>query len=667
MSQVRDAVLRLQSFAGGLNDTDPTHRIGDDQLATATDVLLTPSGGVQRRTGAQVAMPPPATGVGIYLLARHTPNQNLSNTEVWACPSGASTFWRSTTGTTWASVSVSDQASSNVMGQTDAVSFNGKLYLAYEKNSDLDRLHCWDGASLRRVGLSSPSAPTVANTGAGAYAATLRYYKVQFVIIDATSSKRTYSELSAAQSFTPSGAGTHARITKPTTPDGATHWLLWASADNVSYYNISGATVVATTTIDDNAEPSTYADTNPSVVAPQAGEFTPPWSAKYLLVDDNRLVIAGAFDNVRNVSRVGWSAIGGTGTTATGLAGVQDDERFPTANYLDLDADEGGDLTGMEMLGGSIYVFKRYAIYKLIRTGNLASPYRPLPISKHAGIGALSRKSIVPGEDETGQPCLYFLSERGPYRLGEAGVQYIGRDVETLWGNVKKRGLINGAPHGVYDTSTGRVHWFVSQTASNGNDTRLTFHVKLGRVTQDGVRGGWTQTATTSKPMFVSASAMLPTDLSNRDSPLTPHGCHTNGAWSYQPVVWKYTTTATQDDTTNTGTGAVTGSESFSSAFTTKTFSLSLGHMGGVKDVYVLCQPAASTAPTLSVSLVRDFGAETRTKTQAFTASTARLPLQIPDLTLAQAQYVSVSVSSATQQAWTVDELALRVRREDVV
>lgn len=667
MSQPRKALLSLTSFRGGLNDTDPPHRIGDDQLADALDVELTPSGGVQRRPGAQVHMPPPATGAVFPLLVRHTPSQDLSSTEVWALRASASSFSRSTSGTTWSTVSLSDTGASGASSVTDAVSFNGKLYIAYRKNSGLDRLHCWDGASIRRVGISAPSAPSVANQGTGSYAATLRYYRAQFVNVNGTTNKNVYSELSAAQSITPSGSGSAVRVTKPTTPDGATHWYVWASPDNVSYYRISTALAVATTTFDDATAPSAYATVDTTVAQPVAGDYTPPWSAKYLLVDDNRLVIAGAHDNARYVSRVGWSAIAGTGTTQTGQTNVQDDERFPTRNYLDLDQDEGGELTGMELLSGSIYVFKRYAIYKLVRTGNADTPYTPVTVSKGAGIGAISRRSIVVAEDEHGAPALYFLSERGPYRIGAQGLQYIGRDIEGTWSAVAKRSLTNGAPHGVYDAPRGRLHWWVSQNTAAGNTTRLTYHVKLGRPSPEGLRGGWTRTYNQSKPMYVMSSALLPSDLSARDSDLIPCAVHTPGAWSYQPVVWRYVTTVPSDETTDTTTGAVTGSEDVVPRFETKTFTLGLGQHGGVDDVYVLCRPASSTAPNLSVSLVRDFGAETRTKARAFTAATARLPQQITDLTLAQAQYVSVGVTSTTQQAWTIDEIALRVRREDPV
>jgi hypothetical protein len=180
VSQSRTALLRLETFGGGLNDTDPPHRIGDDQLASASDVELTSSGGIVRRNGASRVMAPPSTTALVSLLHRHTPSQSLTNTEVWAIPTSATEFYRSlpVDNYNWsAAVSVSDTGSATP--PTDAVSFNGKLYVAYEKNAGTDRLHCFDGTTVRRVGISTPVAATVADTGAGAYAATIRYYKVQ--------------------------------------------------------------------------------------------------------------------------------------------------------------------------------------------------------------------------------------------------------------------------------------------------------------------------------------------------------------------------------------------------------------------------------------------------------------------------------------------------------
>ena len=78
MSQSRTQLLRLESFAGGLNDTDPPHRIGDDQLTVATDVELNASGGVVRRSGVSRVMGPPATGLAFHALYRHTPSTALT-------------------------------------------------------------------------------------------------------------------------------------------------------------------------------------------------------------------------------------------------------------------------------------------------------------------------------------------------------------------------------------------------------------------------------------------------------------------------------------------------------------------------------------------------------------------------------------------------------------
>lgn len=664
MSQSRTALLRLESFRGGLNDTDPPHRIGDDQLAVAAEVELTPSGGLKRRSGAARASAQPGS-VDLRLLHRHTPSQLLSATEVWAFPLSASDFYRSTTGTTWSTVSVD---AGSTTPPSDAVSFNGKLYVAYEKNAGTDRLHVWDGTSVRKSGISTPAAPTAANTGSGSYAATTRYYKVQFYYQDGAS-RVTYSDLGPALTFTPSGSGTGVVITRPSTVDSAAGWRIWGSTDGVLYSLVMAGQNVATTTYTDSTAPSGYEALFPGFVAPESGAYTPAWSAKYLLVDENRLLIAGAYENARYASRVGWSSILGTAAASYGESStIADDERFLPDNYLDLDADEGGEITGMEMLNGSVYVFKRYAIYKLVRTGNAEAPYKPVVITKV--VGALSRKSIVPGEDESGNPCLYFLSERGPYRVGGAGLQYLGGDIETLWASVSKRGW-GQPPHGVYDARRGQVRWWVPRTdfGSNGvyPDCQLLFHVRLGRPSQAGrVVGGWTTSLTTTKPNYVASSALCPDSLTNRDSELAPYGLHYSGAWGYPSVLWKYTTSQVSDDTVHTTTGAITGTESFTPTVTTKTFSLGLGDKSGVRDVYVSCAPSAG-GTTLSVALSRDFGAETRTKTADFTGTTTRLPQQIPDLTMAQAQYISATLSSTTQTAWTMDELVFRVSREEPV
>ncbi len=669
MSQPRTTLLRLESFAGGLNDTDPPHRIGDAQLLAATDVELTNSGAVRTRPGIRRLITSPSNTASIGILHRHTPSQVLSATEIWALPASATNMFRSASGSSWTNVGVSDSGTATL--PTDAASFNSKLYVAYEKTGDLDRLHCWDGTAFRRVGISTPSAPTAANTGAGSYAATLRYYKVQFYYQPA-SGVVTYSDLSAALSFTPSGTGTGVVVTKPTTPDTATGWRVWGSADNVSYYLVQAGQAVATTTFTDTTAPTAYSTLFPAIVAPESGAFTPPWSPKYLLVDENRLLIAGAFETTRYTSRVGWSAITGTAAAAYGESGVlADDERFPPDQYLDLDSDEGGEITGMEMLNGSVYVFKRYAIYKLVRTGNAEVPYKPVVVTKV--VGAISRKSIVPGEDESGNPCLYFLSERGPYRIGGAGLQYLGGDIETLWSGVNLRPA-TATSHGVYDPRRGQVRWWVPADSDTVNPVewptkQIVFHVRLGRPTQAGiVTGGWT--VATGAAQAVMASALLPSSLSNRDYPLIPAAVRVTTGGFY-PIVWSYVNTGAYDDNVPSGS-TVSGNTNPTPSFQTKYVTLGLGDKGGVRDVYVTLKPIYPTGAavlgdvTLSATLTRDFGEESRVETETWTGS-SRVPKQIPDLTMAQAQYISLTLSSTSGKEFIVDDIALRVSREEPV
>jgi hypothetical protein len=108
----------------------------------------------------------------------------------------------------------------------------------------------------------------------------------------------------------------------------------------------------------------------------------------------------------------------------------------------------------------------------------------------------------------------------------------------------------------------------------------------------------------------------------------------------------------------------VTGTESFSPIATTKTFSLGLGDNSGVRATYVACTPAAGGV-ALTVGLARNFSATPVSASRTFTGTTSRLPLRITDLVMANAQYISVTLSSATQTAFTVDEIALRVAREE--
>lgn len=408
----------------------PTTAIPDGLVYDCANVDFSESGLIIPRTGV-AEMPqtgsPPTVGVR-YLFAQTT----ASTKYLWAFQSSGSGAMTATrwNGSTWASVPLSDTVAT--LAQPHAVQYNGKVFVAYDSN--VNRLHLLDPdsttpAGMRRAGIGEVAAPSVANTGAGAYAATIRYYKVQMAMFTGTAITAN-SELSAATSFTPSGAGTAARITKPTTIDSATHWRVFASADGVTYYALSAWTNTATTTIDDSAAPSTYAN---GTVAPLPGLYVPPPSCKYLATDGTRLIMAGA-----------WEATAASGETTPATARVWftrplgatdegDDESITSTAesryWIDIDDPRGSGITAIHQIGGVVYVFFTESVWRLLATGSSDTPYRAEQVSTSAG--AVGQYATCVGQmPGTTEDAIYFVSASGFYRISAYGaLEWLGRDV----------------------------------------------------------------------------------------------------------------------------------------------------------------------------------------------------------------------------------------------
>jgi len=308
------------------------------------------------------------------------------------------------------------------------------------------------------------------------------------------------SELSSKVSFTPSGAGTAARVTKSAAiSEGETHWELYVSVDDNLYFYLT-RTAVGTTTYDDSADPFSASGNAP---APLAGAHTVPVSAKYLLVDGNRLLLAGAWEtSTAFTSRVWFTPRLGTGDSVnSSFAG--DDESIPDTveqeNWIDLDEKDGDAITG---LGGPFegmpIVFKYRHIWGLRPTGSLIAPYQPIIISKV--VGSIRQQSVVMAEDENGSPAIYFLSHRGPYRFGTRGLQYMGEDVKDIWFGDEDREFdaVNldastVSCFGVHHSDKHQIWWWVAQGSTNTPDRILVFDTRLGEPDEDNqVRGGFT-------------------------------------------------------------------------------------------------------------------------------------------------------------------------------
>jgi len=336
----------------------------------------------------------------------------------------------------------------------------------------------------------TPAAPTVANTGAGSYAATLRYYRVRYVEIRNSVVIRR-SEPSASTSFTPSGTGTAARVTKPAASSPAeyeTHWEIEASTDNVTFWRLS-QTAVATPTYDDSAAVATYPDNTASA---RRGAYEAPISFRYIAAFNGQLIGLGGWESGAFNSRIYYTPP--LGTTDQG-----DDERIINTvdqkNFEGINENDGGVGTGFGgPLMGNLLAFKDQEIWKLIPTSSASRPL--IPFLAHTGAGAIRQESIVNGVDEDGNECVYFTDrKRGPCRIGRRGFEWIGEDVEDIWATFNQSAA-NVAVWGMRYPEKSQIRFWLATGSADDPTTILVFHERLGAWTTDAqsrrvFTGGW--------------------------------------------------------------------------------------------------------------------------------------------------------------------------------
>jgi hypothetical protein len=108
-------------------------------------------------------------------------------------------------------------------------------------------------------------------------------------------------------------------------------------------------------------------------------------------------------------SRVWWSDPG-------------DAHTWPAANYIDLDADDGDLITGMEILGNELIVFKERKIFAITYVGGIYEFYAE---NRMNGVGCAATNSIIPIFSE-----LLFYGIENFY-------SFTGRDVESIGDKIK--------------------------------------------------------------------------------------------------------------------------------------------------------------------------------------------------------------------------------------
>jgi len=627
----------------GRDGSTPPLKLPNDKCVEALNVDFFESSLGRKRGGASsVSLTGDTAQTGVIsFLKSFVPSDNQSNREFWSVDDQSTPrFKRLVGGTAWADVTLKDNVQSKPW-EIDGVAFNNKIFFAYDKT--VNRLSVWDGSTVRRAGLDKATVPTVANTGSGSYAATIRYYKIRWVVIVSGSVTRA-GELSTSVSFTPSGSGTHARVTQSTAPDeGETHWEVYASPDDANYFRQSQV-AVATTTYDDNTAPTSYSGTIP----PDVNAFIAPPSAKYLVADGSRLVMGGAWETSAGNSmtpkdnRFWWTAP--LGSTDNG-----DDERISNTstikNYDDIDEA----LTGLGgPLNGAIFVFSYGGVWKSVNTPIAAAPYVTLRLA--GALGCIAHKSIVKAENENGEPCLYWLSAIGPVRYGPDGFQKCNEDVDDIWRTVNLAATTVVA-HGVNHADKHQIWWWIATGASNEPNQRIVFDTRLGRVVLDAqdkaIRKGWAYH--TGESCEARCSCMMSDTLGATMSRTTkPYIGYSTGT-----AIWKCDT-----GTDDAGTD-------FQSYIKSKPYMpWGVGKKGGMAEEAILAAEVG-TGVTITLTVDRDFETETLTSTLLLTAdgSESRIIKQFDDSRVAEAKCIQFQIgdAAAADVAWNLDALIARV------
>ena len=348
-------------------------------------------------------------------IARHV--TNAGEEEAWIAGNNAGTAELGRrSGGVWGPVSFSDTANADNLRFMHSATLNGKLFLAYD--SDVNRLHVWDGTSVRRVGLIVATAPTVATLGGAGITAT-RYYRqrnarqVSGVTVDRSEPSSSVSLALIDDSGW--------RVTKgAVSGDGETHWEVEAASASAGPWYRIATVAVGTTTYDDTS--ATIPTTDLSAVI---GLYIPPPSAKYLVTDGAVLLMAGAWETSASAGQTEPKQNRVWFTRPLGASDVSDDESIPDTddqrNWLDIG--DGGPITGLAGPNyGEFYVFKGNAVGKLVPTGDITTPYAYVPIT--TGYGCVDQRVICEG-DLAGVPAIFFADTNAAYALSSGGIQCI--------------------------------------------------------------------------------------------------------------------------------------------------------------------------------------------------------------------------------------------------
>jgi hypothetical protein len=477
----------------GRNGWDSIFDVPLDQSVETQDLHLN-DGGIGTRRGGSVSVTITGVTAPVCALGEFIPGQDLTAAELYLVDSATPpNLFRCAAGAAFTALTMTDAISNPT--QVSFATLNGKFYIAYD--SPVNRLHLYEPAfsatTPRKAGLPAPAAPTVTNTGAGAYAATARYYATALLEVRTGITVRR-SNQSASTSFTPSGAGAAARIASPTTAsEGDTHYAVLGSIDGILFYDLG--TQALGSTYDDSVNPSAYAN---GTASPVSGSLTPFPSVKWLATDGSHLIGFGVFESAAGDSvtpRNGRVYISpALGSTSDAFMDEEQIVNSATTNaWVDLSRNSSAVDRGItpKPVNGNLFAFQSNGVYGLVPTESGLRPYRRVLLDPQ--IGNIDARAIVNAVDRFGRPCSYFLDPvRGPYCVGGAdGLRWVGKDVFDVWQTVN-RDATTVTAWGMWFPDLHQVIFAISRSANNTPDAMIVLDVTEMHQDEEGdLRGGW--------------------------------------------------------------------------------------------------------------------------------------------------------------------------------
>ena len=593
----REPQIAISSLRGGMRDSDPPHILADDEavLAEHVEFFFTTLG--ERRLGCETV---DITDAGlsdetaIVHLAIHMPKVAEAEAldhqlfAIGATPNTSTSVALRDAAGVWTAIIPVDtiDVSDPEIFRMHSTSIHGKWFLTYKASGD--RMHLWDGTTLRRAGLAQPAAaPTAANAGVGTFAET-RFYRIRYVTQDADSITILRSEPSEELEFTPSGTGASVTVTRPALiGEVETHWEIEASDGDGNWYML--ATILkATTTYSDTINPPSDYAINGELSA-DIGDYALIPSAKFVVRDQDRVIFGSHWDDPERGSRVYW-------TPPSAATGVGNDERIPvdTDNFLDLDWMDSGELTGLsDPLNGQFYAFKINRVYKLQRTGNVDGAYEAFLISTQRGAVP---GSIISGTDEYGRGCVYFLDPAvGPLRISTGGIQYC-QGLQGTWKRANT-GASQITAHGVYYPDKQQIHWWVAVDGGDKPELRVLLQVDEIRSDNEGTTRGWA--IATGKSSEAWCSAIVPETVLDEESGST--------SLTYRPYIGLPGPFFIQ----RMDSGRTDAGEEYIAKIVTKPYFVTgLLNKWGAMTAALLAEPHDDPEMKLNIKFIRDFGLE---------------------------------------------------------